>query len=95
MSLDENKDLPQIRQTRFILPKNRIYLFDVNQNISIYELKKMITVAANLGKNVRIFHDNIEYTDKDRYNLDELFPDLQLVEFRIEPLNEEIEGSFY
>ena len=93
MSFDENKDLPRIRQTRFILPKNRIYLFDVNQNISIYKLKKMIIVAANLGKNVRIFHDNIEYTDKDRYNLDELFPDLQLVEFRIECPNEEIEEN--
>ena len=85
MSFEEQKDLPKIRQTRFILPKKRIYLFDVNQNILISKLKKMIIVAANLGKNVRIFHDNIEYTDKDEYCLDELFPDLELVEFTIEP----------
>ena len=91
--LEESKDLPKIRQTRFILPKNRIYLFDVNQNITIYKLKKMITVAASLGRNVRIFHDEIEYTDKDPYSLDELFPDLQLVEFRIEAPHEEIEQS--
>ena len=91
--LEESKDLPKIRQTRFILPKNRIYLFDVNQNITIYKLKKMITVAASLGRNVRIFHDEIEYTDKDPYSLDELFPDLQLVEFRIEAPQEEIEQS--
>ena len=84
MSFIQNEDLPKIRQTKFYLPKNRIYLFDVNQNISIYKLKKMIIVAANIGKNVRIFHDGIEYTDKDSYCLDELFPDLQLVEFTLE-----------
>lgn len=84
MSFIQNEDLPKIRQTKFILPNNRIYLFDVNQNISIYKLKKMIIVAANIGKNVRIFHDGIEYTDKDSYCLDELFPDLQLVEFTLE-----------
>ena len=84
MSFIQNEDLPKIRQTKFILPNNRIYLFDVNQNISIYKLKKMIIVAANIGKNVRLFHDGIEYTDKDSYCLDELFPDLQLVEFTLE-----------
>ena len=96
MSLEvENQELPKIRQTRFILPKERKYLFDVNQNISIYELKKMIRVAANLSKNLRIFHDSIEYTDKDSYNLDELFPELQIVEFTIELPTEEIENIEY
>ena len=90
MSFEESNDLPRIRQVRFILPKNRRYLFDVNQNISIYKLKKMIIVAANIGKDVRIFHDKIEYTNKDSYSLDELFPDLQLVEFTIEPPIEEV-----
>jgi len=84
MSFIQNEDLPKIRQTKFYLPNNRIYLFDVNQNITIYKLKKMIIVAANIGKNVRLFHDGIEYTDKDSYCLDELFPDLQLVEFQLE-----------
>ena len=91
MSFIQNEDLPKIRQTKFYLPKNRIYLFDVNQNITIYKLKKMIIVAANIGKNVRLFHHGIEYTDKDSYCLDELFPDLQLVEFRIELPGEQIE----
>ena len=93
MPLEQNQDLPKIRQTRFILPKNRIYLFDVNQNITIYKLKKMISVAANIGKNVRIFQNKIEYTDKDPYTLEELFPDLQLVEFTIESTLEQIEES--
>ena len=91
MSLnDPNQELPRIRQVRFILPKNRIYLFDVNQNITIYKLKKMITVAANINKNIRIFHNNIEYTDKDASCLDELFPGFQLVEFTIEEPYEQI-----
>jgi hypothetical protein len=91
MSFLQNEDLPKIRQTKFYLPYNRIYLFDVNQNITIYKLKKMIIVAANIGKNVRLFHDGIEYTDKDSYCLDELFPDLQLVEFRLELPGEQVE----
>jgi len=91
MSFIQNENLPKIRQTKFYLPKNRIYLFDVNQNITIYKLKKMIIVAANIGRNVRLFHDGIEYTDKDSYCLDELFPDLQLVEFRLELPGEQVE----
>ena len=91
MSFIQNEDLPKIRQTKFYLPQNRIYLFDVNQNIPIYKLKKMIIVAANIGKNVRLFHDGIEYTDKDSYCLDELFPDLQLVEFSLELPGEQVE----
>ena len=91
MFFEQNEDLPRIRQTKFYLPRNRNYLFDVNQNITIYKLKKMIIVAANIGKNVRLFHEGIEYTDKDSYCLDELFPDLQLVEFRIDLPSEEIE----
>ena len=88
---EEKEDLPIIKQTRFLLPKKRSYLFDVNQDISIYKLKKMITVAANLGKNVRLFHNNIEYTDKDSSTLEELFPNLQLIEFKIEPQSQQIE----
>jgi hypothetical protein len=38
----------------------------------------MIKAGANLGKvNLRIFHNGIEYTDKETSNLDELFPNLQ------------------
>ena len=88
---EEKEELPVIKQTRFLLPKKRSYLFDVNQDISIYKLKKMISVAANLGKSVRLFHDNIEYTDKDSFTLDELFPKLQLIEFKIEPQPQIIE----
>ena len=88
---EEKEDHPIIKQTRFLLPKKRSYLFDVNQDISIYKLKKMISVAANLGKNIRLFHDNIEYTDKDSSTLEELFPQLQLIEFKIEPQSQQIE----
>ena len=69
--------LPKIRQTLFIVDKNRRYLFDVNQNILIKKLKQMIIHASDLNKTgLRIFHDGVEYTDKDEKALDELFPNL-------------------
>lgn len=75
-------DLPRIRQTLFIVDKHRTYKFDVNQTITIKNLKKMIVAAANLGKSgLRIFHKGQEYTDYEDSTLNDLFPDLQLVEF--------------
>ena len=79
-----SKDLPQIRKAIFIVDKNRRYAFDVNQNINIYKLKKMLIAASNLGKiGLRIFHEGVEYTDRDPDCLDQLFPDLQVVEFTL------------
>ena len=76
---------PQIHQAAFFVDKNRKYLFDVNQNIKIKKLKQMIVAAADLNKaGLRIFHDGKEYTDYDESALDELFPDLDLVEFDIQ-----------
>ena len=52
------QQLPKIRQTLFIVDKNRRYLFDVNQNIQIKKLKQMIIHAADLNKTgLRIFHE--------------------------------------
>ena len=86
------QSLPQIHQTLFIVDKNRKYLFDVNQNILIKKLKQMIVHAADLNKaGLRIFHDGVEYTDKDEYALDELFPDLNYVEFYIQYSYDQIE----
>ena len=87
-----NEQTPKIRQTIFHLDKNRKYLFDVNQNITIHTLKKMIIAAANLGKiNIKIFHNGIEFTDKDISCLDELFPNLQKVEFTVQISYDNIE----
>ena len=84
--------LPKIRQTLFIVDKNRRYLFDVNQNILIKKLKQMIIHAADLNKTgLRIFHDGVEYTDKDEKALDELFPNLDYVEFYIQYSYDQIE----
>ena len=87
-----NHQSPIIRQTLFYVDKNRKYLFDVNQNITIHTLKKMIIAAANLGKiNIKIFHDGIEYTNKDTSTLDELFPNIQKVDFTIQISYDNIE----
>jgi hypothetical protein len=72
----------RIRQVVFILDKTRNYRFDVNQTVTIKGLKKMIVAAANLGKsNLRVYHRGTEYTEYDDSTLEELFPDIQLVEF--------------
>ena len=89
---DMQVDQPQIRQTLFIVDPTRQYLFDVNQNITIKKLKRMIVVAADLNKvGLRIFHDGVEYTNSDDDALDELFPDLQKVEFYIRYSYEQVE----
>ena len=89
---DVEMEKPQIRQTLFKIDVNREYLFDVNQNITIKKLKGMIATAADLNKlGLRIFHDGVEYTSYDDSTLDELFPDLQQVEFYIQYSYEAVE----
>ena len=89
---DMQVEQPQIRQTLFIVDPTRQYLFDVNQNITIKKLKRMIVTAADLNKvGLRIFHDGVEYTNFDDKALDELFPDLQKVEFDIRYSYEQVE----
>ena len=91
-SNDMQIELPQIRQTLFIVDPTRKYLFDVNQNITIKKLKRMIVAAADLNKvGLRIFHDGKEYTSYDDSALDELFPDLQQVEFYLQYTYDQVE----
>lgn len=77
-----NSDRPIIRQTRFTFRNERVYTFDVNQNVTILKLKKMIIIAANIQKKgLRLFSRKREYTHEDESMLESLFPDQQLVEF--------------
>ena len=85
-------DQPKIHQTLFIVDKNRKYLFDVNQNITIKKLKSMIVAAADLNKvGLRIFHEGKEYTNYEENALDQLFPNLDYVEFYIQYSYENVE----
>jgi hypothetical protein len=84
MSSTKENQSQRIRQVLFTIDKTRTYKFDVNQTTTIKGLKRIITVAANLGKSgLRIFHKEVEYTDEDDSTLKELFPDQQLTEFTI------------
>ena len=75
-------NLPKIIKTIFVLDKNRRYSFDVNQNITIRSVKKMIDAAANLGRaHLRIFHDGKEYTSNNEDTLEFLFPTLEVIIF--------------
>ena len=74
---------PKIRQVLFQIDNKKKYLFDVNQNVTINTLKKMLIAAASLNNvGLRIFHNNIEYTYKTTSTIEELFPNLQLIEFQ-------------
>ena len=76
------ENLPKIIKTIFILDKDRRYSFDVNQNITIRNLKKMIDTAANLGRaHIKLFHDGKEYTSNDEDSLEFLFPTLEIIIF--------------
>ena len=79
-----SSSLPKIVKTIFILDKNRRYSFDVNQDITIRLLKKMIDAAANLNRaHLRVFHEGTEYTSYDESSLDNLFPDLNVIIFTL------------
>jgi hypothetical protein len=83
MQVDFAKDQPRIRQVLFRVEHDRNYKFDVNHTITLRSLRKMVVAAANVSKNVRMFHKKVEYTDRLESTLNELFPDLQIVEFDI------------
>lgn len=81
--------LPKIIKTIFYVDPShdRNYKFDVNQNISINEVKGMLVVASNVAKiGLRIFHKQTEkeYTSYRTETLEELFPGKDIVEFIIQ-----------
>ena len=86
-----SETLPKIVKAIFIVDKDRRYSFDVNQTIKIHYLKKIIIAAANLGHNLRLFHEGQEYTDYESETLLELFPGLDVIIFDLELSYENIE----
>lgn len=81
----EEKTLPKIIKTRFFLDKEKHYDFDVNQNITIHHVKKIINNATGIKRGfLRLYHDDIEYTTQDEKTLEYLFPGLDLIVFRLD-----------
>ena len=81
-------ELPKIIKVCFILDKNRKYFFDIDQNISINQLKKMLISAANISnKKIKLFNKEIDYSNEDLLTLDKLFPNLNYIEFNVQILN--------
>ena len=86
MILDQVENT-RLKQALFVLNKNgnpKYYKFDVNPNIPLKNLKKMIINAANLSKNgLSIFFKGEEYSQYDEVKLSELFADIQVIEFEV------------
>ena len=75
------QNYPKIIKAIFIVDKDRRYSFDVNQTITIANLKRIITAAAALGRGFKLFHEGTEYTHNDPDSLEMLFPNLDVVVF--------------
>ena len=89
--MSTTKPFPKIVKAIFVVDKNRRYSLDVNQTICIHYLKKIIIAAANLGHNLRLFHEGQEYTDNESDSLLDLFPELDTIIFDLELSYENIE----
>ena len=76
---------PTIRKAKFILPNQRVYTLDFDNNIQMKELKLMIQKAAHLrSKNFRLFSNEEEYTQYNTEIFSSLFPHTNLVVFKLE-----------
>jgi hypothetical protein len=76
----------KIKQVAFIINKDISYKFDVNYNVNIKSLKRMLVAAANFTKSgVRVYYNKIEYTNQEELRLDEIAPNQNYVEFYIQP----------
>lgn len=77
---------PKIIKTKFYVDKDRNYQFDVNQNITISDIKNMLVVASKIAKiGLRIYlkENLVEYTKYKDETLEQLFPAKDEIEFVI------------
>ena len=76
---------PLIRKAQFILPNERIYTLEFDNNIQMQELKLMIQKAAHLKRrNFLLFSNGEEYTQYNTEIFGSLFPNQDLVIFTLE-----------
>ena len=91
MSINSFDNLePSIRKAKFIVSKERIYTLEFDNNIQMQELKIMIQKAAHLKRrNFRLFSEGEEYTQYNQELFSSLFPNQNLVVFKLEIGNDE------
>ena len=76
---------PLIRKAQFILPNERIYTLEFDNNIQMQELKLMIQKAAHIKRrNFHLFSNGEEYTQYNTEIFGSLFPNQDLVIFTLE-----------
>ena len=79
---------PNIRKAQFVMPSNKQYTLEFDQNIKMEELKIMIQKAAHLRKNTfNLYCKGVDYTPYNSETFDSLFPGQNLVIFTLELLN--------
>ena len=77
---------PNIVKAKFLVGNSRVYTLEFDQNIQMKELKIIIQVAAHLKKNnfLLISEDGQEYSKYHEETFESLFPNKNLVVFRIQ-----------
>lgn len=74
----------KVRHIIFHFDKKSDFRYDVNQNIKVIDLKRMIETALQIPRyKVKLYHNEIDYTEHDDSRLENLFPDLQIIEFYV------------
>ena len=72
-----------IIKVTFEFDTHKKYSFDVNKNINIHSLIRMLYAASNIGRKfIRIFNDNTEYTKADDLLMN-LFPNENQINFEV------------
>ena len=72
-----------IIKVTFEFDTHKKYSFDVNKNINIHSLIRMLYAASNIGRKcIRIFNDNTEYTKADDLLMN-LFPNQNEITFEV------------
>ena len=73
----------RIRQL-VILIDNKVYKFDVNSQISLKNLRKIVSAAANIGHKVfKFYQNNKEINAPDITTIDKLFPKDKIIEINV------------
>ena len=73
-----------IRRIIFKFDNSNSYCYDVNQNIKIVDLKKILESGLQIPRfKIRLYHENIEYTNLDDSRIETLFPKISEITFQV------------
>ncbi len=74
----------RIRRVVFTFDNGDSFRYDVNQNIRIFDLKRIIETALNIPRlKINLCYKGVSYTNLNDSKIEELFPDLNEIIFKV------------